>query len=625
MKVQSALLAAVLCPILLSSGCTQTSTRAPKIGVGDPAVFTTLHIAAANEAYLADYKALYPDASSSPIGLSTLPMLQRHFELTPEDYKEKKTRIDELLDENQRSSAVAQLLSTGLRLSLSYKPAGALTPPDATNQGGATDSKGAAEGSGNGNTKTQPPAPRPVDETTLEKIVALAAGATDSPFDRLDRVNDFFVAYTTLILSSYGQDSRVLDPDLLIEKQLSPYRRQLASLRISRSQLVLLSDEIIARLQERAAQISEVHKRQLAQLELAQAQLKQAELERERASTVSTADSIFGLRLNTMLNDLSVANQTVRDAQQRVDEATRLLDDAATVLLNEASTVDQMIAHASRSVALSAELDPEIAGLRPYIRESGTERKSAQRLVMMLFPVSIDANGVRPNTSVSIRLQVIKPESSDANAAYADPPQVKVVSLHPRRSYDLESQRSVEAFNEILSAAVTAGFSQAAGSAVADRSKRQAEALQLLNRVAKTASWHDAPSRTFGWTFAPSNVQVTPRPVASQVGDFFVGQPGRAYQATASLESGTRLCSAILVLPTDPTTIWFEVSSFAVTLDGTELPTVSHGMFEVSLPPYDGREDIALFVGSVPPAKQATEAKANNSPSEGQTGMGSGR
>jgi hypothetical protein len=253
--------------LALAGGCCGSSGggELPRAEMSDPAVFTVLHMRAAQASLSND--------SGRPA--STLNDLDRYFRLTPEEYKKKKLRMDDMLDSHQRHSAIAQAVArslaiqlqitgdpaaaaAGLAASSSTKPA--TTPTTKTSPASDPSTSSATKDDTKTNlTKDTDPKkddtkkdPAKKDDTTkdntkkdgttkedskksdtpdpeaernklLQKLndemakFVDQAEVADSPFDTLDRANDFYTALIIKSLRTYGVDSRALPPQHLYD------------------------------------------------------------------------------------------------------------------------------------------------------------------------------------------------------------------------------------------------------------------------------------------------------------------------------------------------------------------------------------------------------------------------
>jgi hypothetical protein len=183
--------------------CGCGSGTPPSAGVSDFGVFTTPHLVAAEVG--AETEANGNNLGNGPF---TDAEMRRYFETTLTDYNASKLRMDDMLDSNQRESAMLQAAQTSFIGSLAVafaKAAAASTQPAAVP----------------GLPPTTAPATQPdpalVDQFKTEFTQLLTAPVADSPFDRLDRVADFYAAYIIKKLRVRG-DSRAIDPAML--KQL---------------------------------------------------------------------------------------------------------------------------------------------------------------------------------------------------------------------------------------------------------------------------------------------------------------------------------------------------------------------------------------------------------------------
>jgi hypothetical protein len=187
----------------------------PRVGVSDVAVFTTVHLLAAEAS--ADLEGS-DGAAGSGIGQGpfTAVNMRRYFESTTKAYKDGQERMDAMLDGEQRRTAMAQATQTQAALSLTLSLSKSLAATQPTVAAAATTL----------------PASFVADQVAslMKSASDPAAGPVgDSPFDQLDRVADFFSAYVVKSLRVRG-DSRVVDQRELAELMLaalSPEQRQL--------------------------------------------------------------------------------------------------------------------------------------------------------------------------------------------------------------------------------------------------------------------------------------------------------------------------------------------------------------------------------------------------------------
>lgn len=219
------------------------SGQSPSVSVGDPAVFTALHIRAAQASFEAD----------EGRQASVIADMDRYFRTPVADYPAKKLRMDAMLDSTQRHRAIAQAVSSSLAIQLTANAAGALSggaggvsgatggtggasaSPNSDGQsghsgaGGSTGATGATGASGSsggtgatgatGNGQSQKAGQQgggeqesPTDRLAeaVAKSVDAASAPADGSSDSIDRAADFYTAYLLKSLRLYGGDSRVI-------------------------------------------------------------------------------------------------------------------------------------------------------------------------------------------------------------------------------------------------------------------------------------------------------------------------------------------------------------------------------------------------------------------------------
>lgn len=474
---------------------------------------------------------------------------------------------------------------------------------------------------------------------------------TDSPFDRLDRVNDWFMAYTTLILSAYGGDSRALNVTELTDGFKLDYQRALTARENGRRAYAGAAVAGLDRLSKNPAFANYVLdaldrlKKAGADDLLASGELKAARDNiRKEARAATSRDSIdFKLKHVTPLSP-ALGGETgnlppphelllrVADPKSSESEVLATVEQAISFVAasrDQIKALDGVIkkletrngdtgkspsAPTATPARQPEETQPEetqSAATQPEETQPTTRPAAAQyRLITLLLPVTIDA-GTRSNTLVgnSMKVKCIRKRAdSGSNSQFTWSPasadHVRVLSLHPQRNYDLEEQRLSQSFRDTTRLLATAGFSKGGGKIDKSSDRQMEEAIRFLSRVSKVGAWQDAGNRSFGWTFAPSNLRVVPRPVLLQVTDLFTGQPGRQYEAKASLETGSRLCSAILLVETSVDAVELELSSYTMDVEranvggGRQFGLRATGRqpqtLRVDLPEHDPMENLIL-------------------------------
>lgn len=177
----------------------------PTASISHPAEYTTLHLHAAQRRM---------DADQASTALYT--NLARYFATKDSDYNDARLRMDVMLDDVQMTTARRQsrTLDFLLRVIAATPTGGApdkdlsnspLTPADTPKPADEDKANPGGEGSA-GDTYAQ---------KATEALAKVAEAAiVDSPFDRLDRVSDFYAAYLLKHLRLLG-DSRVLDTRVL--------------------------------------------------------------------------------------------------------------------------------------------------------------------------------------------------------------------------------------------------------------------------------------------------------------------------------------------------------------------------------------------------------------------------
>ncbi len=194
------------------AGC---AGREPRASISDPAVFTAIHLRAAQTSL----------AAQSAQSGSTIGDMDRYLRTPEGDYQSKRLRMDAMLDTNQRSRAVAQAVLSRVSVELELLA-------KSIEIGGADDDKGEgdkpedesdadkeADTSDEGDTDRKTDHTAELKEaikelnTKINDLAKLAtADAADSPFDTVDRAQDFYTTVLHKSLRNFGVDSHVVPP-----------------------------------------------------------------------------------------------------------------------------------------------------------------------------------------------------------------------------------------------------------------------------------------------------------------------------------------------------------------------------------------------------------------------------
>ena len=187
----------IFCVLVVPWGC--APAQPPKANVSDFGVFTSLHLIAAEASVYSE------DPNNSNIlsnGPFTDAEMRRYFETPTTQPDAGKTRIDSMLDGQQRQSALFQAAQSQFTASLAMTLAKAATQPTS-----APAAPAAA-------VPAIQPDPELENEFKALFTSLLNGSVADSPFDQLDRVADFYAAYVIKKLRVRG-DSRAIDPQMM--------------------------------------------------------------------------------------------------------------------------------------------------------------------------------------------------------------------------------------------------------------------------------------------------------------------------------------------------------------------------------------------------------------------------
>jgi len=187
---------------------------------------------------------------------------------------------------------------------------------------------------------------------------------------------------------------------------------------------------------------------------------------------------------------------------------------------------------------------------------------------------------------------------------------VKVIRLHPTRTYDIDQvtfgESTRRAFGLAASASGSAKGLGASGNADIQGNEEESARQKFLSRITKVASFADAADHSFGFNFYPSNLQVEETNIP--FGALLLGK-ATSYKVTGYLEAGARDCAAFIVLPRDLKSFTCEASGVWGDInEGTENVSEAAGkghQFTVTLPEWDPLELVAATLGAGPTTRAA--------------------
>lgn len=202
---------ALAAALLATSGC----GTLPTASVSAPTEYNALHLQAAQTRIASDFKQS-----------GVLSNLHRYFASHAEGYESNKLRMDVMLDEAQVATARRQSLTLDFLLKAMALQSGesrtnTTEGKDEKSEGSGADKSEQANSSPGDKASAEEPKgesdarPKTWDSATQDALVkVIESSVVDSPFDRLDRVSDFYAAYMLKHLRLQG-DSRALSTPLL--------------------------------------------------------------------------------------------------------------------------------------------------------------------------------------------------------------------------------------------------------------------------------------------------------------------------------------------------------------------------------------------------------------------------
>lgn len=195
------------------AGC---AGREPRAGISDPAVFTALHLRAAQTSL----------AAQSTQSGNTIGDMDRYLRTPESDYQSKRLRMDAMLDSNQRSRAVAQAVLSRLSVDIELLAKSIETADGGTGKDDGEakpegekpdDETGSKEAASKDDASDKPDRVAELNEairelgTKIDELAKLATTtASDSPFDTVDRAQDFYTTVLHKSLRNFGVDSHVV-------------------------------------------------------------------------------------------------------------------------------------------------------------------------------------------------------------------------------------------------------------------------------------------------------------------------------------------------------------------------------------------------------------------------------
>lgn len=568
--------------LLLSAGCAERQPA--KVAFGDPAVFTALHWRAAQETLQQH------SGTAGAIG-----DLNRYFGTPVNQYQTVETRMDLMLDSAQRRQSIAQAVAASMALefelsalSTGQVPSSGATGKKASPQGsesknGPTQTNG--QQTSNGSPSSQPASAAPSIDAIYaiaEKLATQAsqAVAADSPFDAVDRVSDFYAALILKEMRLLGTDSSALPPEQLYKIVTAGYEYHTDAKPRMPSQLSDIDTATLKLLWTLLVGTAP------------EADFLTPPLIHEQGVAHDGAPPLPMEILGARIRTTSTKPENNPDATQslmllaRWDELRK-------------SVVDQRMTPRPPGIQPT---DPEVKynatvkTLRDDII-SGGEKLQVNRVIRLVFQVHLDP-GTDMDQLVQIRANIV---GSNATSSL-----IRIVRLHPTRTYDLEDQVFAQTLAEQTALTLSGEYSnpgiQANVKVRRELATRADQTRRFLSRIPKQCSWADATKAEFGWNFYPTNLVVRERTGLEYLASFFWDPTHNAgsYKIESYLEGGARDCQATLVVPRDLKSIRLEITGTALPLHGGRPRWTSTQERIVELPPYTPYETAIMLGGDIP-------------------------
>lgn len=595
-KITKLLLALWLISSLIVSGCGQLRGQAPIVSISDPGVYTSLHLYAARK-HIERHMNSQKGPNDPNDSFSVMDDMVRYFRETPDNYKKKRLRMDEMLDDTQRISDALHIYETVTRFNMRYSPLGirGYGEPLATNLIPSSLFSLSTE------TQKKLKAAENVQKVVKKKEFELKeAEATLTTASASVRDANNFLANKNRDLGDKKLEKKNLEVDFEIADANADYwegKAQGAEDRLQKdpnnSTLAMDANMLRIKADDAKDNANKLHietleiKKSLAisedEVEKAQAKLKKEE-DKEEIKVANKKVDDAKKALNEAKNTFETKQKEAKDAQAKeVEHPFSVLRPKLAGLVSD-SPFDRLdrardfyasyILKTLRSFGDSRAIDPcSIAKHYDEVMKNskGIKDSNSLRLLLVAFQVHVDP-GTRSNYMVGLRVIVKDVENNKQPKKYG-PSDVKVIQLHPTRAYDIDDQLFLEKINAAsgfsFSGSVT-GIKDELNFLREERNKSEAR-RSFLSRISKIASFADAGRHEFGWNFYPSNLVVEKRGLIQSFGEWFKSGPSGDYVVNAYLEGGARDCSAYILVPYDVNEIKLGVEYIIKSVAGGEL------------------------------------------------------
>lgn len=554
------------------AGC---AAQDPRVGVSDPAIYTSAHIAAVPSALLqlADKETTM---NAVVFATPTEELMRRFRQKNGADGSDPTYLVmDAELDQHQQLRTIATKIVDEFGMAARVGGMPSVTKAPSTDSPATSEPEQAAGAA----RAAAAPESETLDEMSDWIGELITASVQDSPFDRLDRAVDYYTAFLLKVLPGVGWDTRLLDVNRLgTEARRGAVLQRPSSIEDLRKAFDEVRDLDRRRLELEAESASVLRETTVAtqQLDEAEARLRQAESDRDAAARGGEAEAMAAEDAAPMTAasiasfqssvDVARANRDQRRATvERLQAKQRELEEPRRALNDEARNATERF---------------ELLFINPIPDASGSpevpvDASDVDRLVLLTFQVHVDP-GTKPNMMTGVRLRVVatscvkdRAQSERWHDRDGSVP-VDVLRLHPTRSYDIESQGFAELASRLVSLGIDAAPANApaaSASARRERAEEYRERRRFLSRLTKVASYADATTGEFGWNFYPTNLTTVRRSPMAVLVDFLTFQTRSAVQVDAFLEGGARDCAVWLLVPRSVKWIELEVEHVVASVD----------------------------------------------------------
>lgn len=227
--------------------------------------------------------------------------------------------------------------------------------------------------------------------------------------------------------------------------------------------------------------------------------------------------------------------QNITKAKQRALDTAQEPAKAYADALSRRDEAERRLKQAETGLHDFAWQDARLTSAKAVVSEATAP--APDRLILVLIQAHVDA-GNKPDMIAGIKAEVSGTDTA-GNALPAE--DVRVLYVHPGRTYDVADERRFDKVQQSMSVALAAQIGSVDANASADNRSREEERGRYLSRITKMSSVADAAGganggKVIGWYFFPSNVQIEHQLLGG-------------YKARGYLEGGGHDCAVWISVP----------------------------------------------------------------------------